>query len=63
MNKSSQRKQNEKPREEAPKKAPRASSEVADSELEGVSGGFGLGGDPQPQVLPGDGYGWTRPGG
>lgn len=55
-----------KPQEEMSEKAPRASSDIADSELEKVSGGFGLGADPQPpsRGRPGQAWhGWSRPNG
>ena len=62
MSESKQRK----PQEKTSEKAPRASSEIADSELEKVSGGFGLGADPQPpsRGRPGQAWhGWSRPNG
>lgn len=62
MSETKQRKLQEKMSE----KAPRAQSEIADSELEKVSGGFGLGADPQPpsRGRPGEPYyGWSRPNG
>ena len=62
MNEPKQRK----PQEETSEKAPRAPSEIADSELEKLSGGSSLGADPQPRSRgrPGEPYyGWSRPNG
>ena len=39
-----------------------ADAELRDSQLEGVAGGFGPGGDPQPRSRNPNGYGWTSEG-
>lgn len=43
-------------------KPPAADAELRDSQLEGVAGGFGPGGDPQPRSRNSNGYGWTSEG-